>query len=428
MLSRNDGPARFILLSWAIVAAAALSGAMPPMAAQQSNLTGTWNFVRDSDGSVPAAGASITITFSGAGGATLKAVGPGQNITDSGTYSISGNLISLSLPRLGKSVANRPFTLSGDELTLPFMLFSSGSGSSLWHRPADLGALRGGGGAGGGQTGGGGGQTGGGGTPGPAGSPGSQGPGGTAGGGGRGGRSGGGASAAPGFAGTYQGRGAGEEVRFRDRNGLLILTVKHSTEFYFAVKEDGSVEGEGTITYDLTRNTEGLDSLVAGVRGALGFYGGLVGAAAPAGALGATAGQAAGKALELPGLQYDAPHLKNGPELRHFRFTGRLETAARFQNGVRIEEPVRIFLEQTGDFTRPDGKADNQLIAAYEVNRVKEEKPFPCWSPFLKAPATFRKGPGDVWIAEFQEKGVHRNGVKVWEEYGCVWLARQNKP
>ncbi len=412
MFSRNDRSLPFIFLSWIMAAAAALSAA-----GQQDMLTGTWNFVRDSDGSVPATGASIIITFNGAGGVTLKAAGPGQNISDSGSYSVRANLISLSLPRLGRSVAGKPFKLSGDELTLPFMVFSAGSGSSTWHRPADLGGLRGGqGGSGSGGSGGGRGQAG---PAGPAGS------GGTGGGGGRSGRAGGGATAAPGFVGAYQGRGAGEEVRFRDRNGLLILTVKHSTEFYFAVKEDGSVEGEGTITYDLTRNTEGLDSLVAGVRGALGFYGGLVGAAAPAGALGAVAGQAAGKALELPGLQYDAPHLKYGPELRHFRFTGRLETAGKFQGGVKIEEPVRIHLEQVGDFTRPDGKADNQLIAAYEVNRVKEEKSFPCWSPFLKAPGTFRKGPGDVWIVEFQEKGAHRNGVKVWEEYGYVWMARR---
>lgn len=413
MLRRNDKMARCILLSWAMLAAAALSTAAP-----QGVLTGTWNFIRDSDGSVPAAGASITITFSGAGGVTLKAVGPGRNITDSGTYSVSGNLLSLSLPRLGKSVAGRPFKINGDELTLPFMVLSSGPGNSIWHRPADLGGLRGGGtGSGSGGSAGG---------SGPAGPAGPEGSGGTGSGKSRGGQAAGGATT-PGFVGTYQGRGAGEEVRFRDKNGLLILTVKHSTEFYFAVKEDGTVEGEGTITYDLTRNTEGLDSLVAGVRSALGFYGGLVGAAAPAGALGATAGQAAGKALELPGLQYDAPHLKNGPELRHFRFSGRLETASRFQGGVRIEEPVRIHLEQVGDFTRPDGKADNQLIAAYEVNRVKEEKSFPCWSPFLKAPGTFRKGPGDVWIAEFQEKGTHRNGVKVWEEYGYVWMARRTR-
>lgn len=427
MHGRYGKPTIFGIFSCLTLIAAAPARPVSITAGQQSSLLGTWNFVRDSDGSAAAAGAAITITFGNDGIATLKAAGPGQNITDSGPYSVRGNLISISLPRLGKSVADRPFTLSTDELTLPFMVFSSGLGSSIWRRPADLSGLRGGGAAGtGGSTPPSGG-TGGSGARGASGQPGAPGPAGPPGPGGRAGRQGG-SAATPAFAGNYQGRGAGEEVRFRDRNGLLILTVKHSTEFYFHIDESGKVEGEGTITYDLTRNTEGLDSLVAGVRGALGFYGGLVGAAAPAGALGATAGQAAGKALELPGLQYDAPHLKNGPELRHFRFTGRLETAGRFENGVKVEEPVRIHLEQVGDFTRPDGKADNQLIAAYEVNRVKEEKPFPCWSPFLKAPGTFRKGPGDVWIVEFQEKGTHRNGVKVWEEYGYVWLARRNSP
>jgi len=387
-------------------------------AAQQGSLAGTWNFVRDSDGSTAAAGSAIALTFNNTGGVTLNATGPGRNVTDRGSYTVNGNLISLSLPGLGKSVANRPFTLSGNQLTLPFKVFSDGSGSSTWRRRADLSGLKGGsaGGAGAGGPSGAGGV---GGSGKPSGSGGSAGP------GGRGGQLGGSASMTTSFAGNYQGRGAGEEVRFRHRYGLLILIVKHSTDFYFHVNERGEVEGEGTITYDLTRNTEGLDNLVANVRGYMSMVAGLV--PAPGGLGGAAASQVASKAAELPGLQYDAPHLKYGPELRHFKFRGRLETAASFQAGRRIEEPVRIYLEQVGDFTQAGGKVDNQLIAAYEVNRQKEEKHFPCWSPFLRGPGTFRKGPGDVWIAEFQEKGTHRNGVRVWEEYSYVWMARQIK-
>jgi hypothetical protein len=32
-----------------------------------------------------------------------------------------------------------------------------------------------------------------------------------------------------------------------------------------------------------------------------------------------------------------------------------------------------------------------------------------------------------MWMAEFQEEGTHRNGVKPWQEYAYVWMARQNK-
>ena len=46
---------------------------------------------------------------------------------------------------------------------------------------------------------------------------------------------------------------------------------------------------------------------------------------------------------------------------------------------------------------------------------------------FLGAAAALRRGPGGIWIAEFEEKGTHRNGVPVWQEYGYTWMARQNR-
>lgn len=54
----------------------------------------------------------------------------------------------------------------------------------------------------------------------------------------------------------------------------------------------------------------------------------------------------------------------------------------------------RMYLEQVGDYTTPEGKADNQLIAEWEVSGKKEEKPFPTWSPFLKDPGILRRGLG----------------------------------
>lgn len=239
------------------------------------------------------------------------------------------------------------------------------------------------------------------------------------------------AKPAAGFAGTYKGRGASEEVRF-NRPGVLTLTVKHETEFSLKIAPDGQVTGEGHITYNMTPNTQGLDSIVASVRGAMSMTPGAIGSAMSAVN---TASDVAGKAAEAGdaagvkssgkrpgGLSYTATHLKNGPEVRHFRIKGRIDRTA-----IAGGEELRLVLEVDGDYKRPDGTADPKLIAQWEVNGLKEEKPFPCWSPFLKTGyAVLRKGEGGVWAAEFSEKGTHRNNDKNWQEYGYYWLIQQS--
>lgn len=424
--------------------------------AQQSGPSGTYFFVSDSDSTVPSKGSTVTLTFTPVTGSlAFNAVRPGETSTDNGTYRTAGTLISLSLPRLGISVNSQPYILTGTTLVLPFKLFSEGPGTSTWTGGAgskggaggkDAGGDTGGGkagdgGKGGNKTGGssagrgdsGGGKTGGQGAQGrsggqgDSGSRGSQGGSGAAGSQGKAGSMGSGAqSQVATYAGNYQGRGAGEEVRFRDPNSLLILTVKHSTEFFFNIDAKGEITGEGTVTYDLTRNTEGLDNLAAGVRGLMGMMPmpGPPGAGAMSGAAGKMGETATSGVPGVTSLQYDATHLKNGAELRHFKFRGHVEKVTLMDGGG---EQARIYLESEGDFTLPGGGANNELIAAWEVNKVKEQKAFPCWSPFLKGFGTFRKGPGGVWVAEFQEKGTHRNGVKPWQEYGYYWMARQIK-
>jgi hypothetical protein len=84
-----------------------------------------------------------------------------------------------------------------------------------------------------------------------------------------------------------------------------------------------------------------------------------------------------------------------------------------------------IYIDKITAYFLPDGKEDNSLVAEYEVNKVKEESTFPCWSPFLIKPGIIRKGPTDLHIVEFMEKGKHRQNKKVWEEYGYVWMTRQ---
>lgn len=232
--------------------------------------------------------------------------------------------------------------------------------------------------------------------------------------------------------GTWTGRGAGEEVRFRHR--LLTLIVKHETQFFFYVDEKGEVSGEGTIEYSLVQDTTGLDDLAAQIRGMLG----LLPAAVP-GVPGSKIAQEATKD-QLKGLtkiQYKAPHLKYGKELRHFKFTGRvtggMTTAKELSKDrkdwqwpddkIPTNQKV-IHLDQVLNFSKPGGTLNSTLIAEWEVNGKKEENAFPCWSPFLKKPGILRRGPGGVWLVEFQEQGTHRDGKNVWQEYGYIWMAR----
>lgn len=235
------------------------------------------------------------------------------------------------------------------------------------------------------------------------------------------------------FAGTWIGHGAGEEVRFRDKNHLLVLTVKHKTEFMFVIEADGSIQGEGTIEYNLENNTSGLDNLVSGVHALMGLA--QVPSIGIKGPKGDVAEEIGKKTYEVPGvtrIQYEASHLKNGPEIRHFKFTGRVTKGSIKNRQGKETESLMIVLNEVGNFYLPNGEPNNTLIAVYEVNKVKYEKPFPCWSPFLKVQkgvaAIVRSGPGGICIAEFQEQGKHREGKKVWEEYAYVWMARQIVP
>jgi hypothetical protein len=231
------------------------------------------------------------------------------------------------------------------------------------------------------------------------------------------------------FAGTWSGHGAGEEVRFRDKNGLLVLTVKHKTEFVFQADRDGRIEGEGTIEYNLEKNTSGLDDLVAGVHSLMGLA--QVPGIGVEGPLGDAAQKIGEEATDVKGvtrIQYDAPHLKNGPEVRHFKFTGRIHAGSVKDSKGREAEAFLVTLDQVLNFSRMGGEPDNTLVAEYEVNKVRTEARFPCWSPFIEGSGVVRQGPGKIHVAEFQQQGSHRQGKKVWEEYGYVWLARQVAP
>ena len=227
------------------------------------------------------------------------------------------------------------------------------------------------------------------------------------------------------WTGNWTGRGAGEEVRFH-RPGVLTLTVRHATEFFFHVDENGNIEGEGTIEYELIQDTTGLDSLVKSVSSSLGM---LWAGGAMSGTTGSIFGAVGGGGSVAAGsLQYRAPHLKHGKEVRRFTIRGHSGfTVDPARPPDQQDTRGKIHLEQVGEFSRLDGEVDNQLAAEWEVSGEKTESQFPCWSPFLEASGTMRLAAGDIWVAEFQETGEHRNDVRPWEGYSYVWMARRTE-
>ncbi len=104
-----------------------------PGLAQGIAPSGTYTFAGDSDGGTTGKGSNVTITFTPASGAVVvHALRPGETFTDNGNYRVAGHLITLSLPQLGISVSNQPFTMTGATLVLPFKVFSEGAGTSTW--------------------------------------------------------------------------------------------------------------------------------------------------------------------------------------------------------------------------------------------------------------------------------------------------------
>ena len=88
-------------------------------------------------------------------------------------------------------------------------------------------------------------------------------------------------------------------------------------------------------------------------------------------------------------------------------------------------EELRLTLEVDGGFKRPDGIRDPNLMAQHEVNGEKTEQPVPCWSPFLKGFGVLKKGEGNIWTADFSEKGQNREGKKSGTHTTTIWLDQQ---
>lgn len=117
-MGRRTVTALFLLLVWTSVWA--------------SGIAGTYELVKDSDGTVPKAEAVVRLTFRADGTFSLKAVQPGQTVTDRGTYTVSGARITLNFEELDLGRQSGPYSLSGGNLTLPFPMLGGERGTSLW--------------------------------------------------------------------------------------------------------------------------------------------------------------------------------------------------------------------------------------------------------------------------------------------------------
>lgn len=285
------------------------------LCAHATGLDGTYQLVSDSDGNKPKAAAQVQMTLQG-GRIQFSAVQPGETVTDSGTYRVNGNRITMQFNEMAFGCRNAPFTQTGSALILPFKCLSDGPGSSTWVRidgpgggssssgdgtgkgsgddssggSGSSGTGRGSGssgtGHGSGSSGSGSGSGHGSGSSGSghsgsgssgsgSGGSGSSGSGGSAGGRGAGHGSGHGAGSWGGkkdpmsnWVGLWTGQGSSHEVRFR-RQKLMSVAVLHTTVFTFAVYPDGTVNGMGMIVYDMDPNLRGVAALTMQVNEAV---------------------------------------------------------------------------------------------------------------------------------------------------------------
>ena len=232
-------------------------------------------FLSDSGGSTADSGAVVSISFIG-GQVSFSGSGSVQ-VQESGSYSVSGNQMTISLPGLGKS-GHGQWGLQLNTLRLPFQVFSDAPGFSLWNCPPEGGSSS--------QSH-------------PPNPPDPPGPG-SGSGSGQGVTPKGGTSSSPGdnssstntdpgdgsgsssakrpsnnwqdspfapYVGDWVGIGWAWEVRFKsgdwnghpdEKNSVMTLTVRHLARFDFTVDAKGQVVGNGEVTYDLDPNLCGV--------------------------------------------------------------------------------------------------------------------------------------------------------------------------
>ncbi|TAK57688.1 MAG: hypothetical protein EPO22_11845, partial [Dehalococcoidia bacterium] len=99
----------------------------------ETDISGTYVVVQDSDGTRPKAGATVTLVLDN-GKLTVNAVSGSEELTDTGTYSIRDGRMTIEFTEQQISATDQPYTFNGDTLEIPVKMFGEGAGSSTWKR------------------------------------------------------------------------------------------------------------------------------------------------------------------------------------------------------------------------------------------------------------------------------------------------------
>jgi hypothetical protein len=94
-----------------------------------------YSLVSDSGGGHPNPGAEVDLIFGAGNEVFLYLADATEALAEDGTYSYTGGQLSvhISTPDL-TAIATFPLNLSASQVTMPFKVFSSGAGTSLWDR------------------------------------------------------------------------------------------------------------------------------------------------------------------------------------------------------------------------------------------------------------------------------------------------------
>jgi hypothetical protein len=103
-------------------------------ASQSLDLAGTYELVRDSTGTTPRTGAKVTLVLNADGTLSLRAVQGTEELTDTGTYEVDGDKMTIAFVEQGISAEKGAFKYDGETLEIPVLMFGEGDGSSIWRR------------------------------------------------------------------------------------------------------------------------------------------------------------------------------------------------------------------------------------------------------------------------------------------------------
>jgi hypothetical protein len=94
-------------------------------------LAGSYHLVGDVGGTQVKSDATVTLTLKADGTLSVLAVQPGQRFTDSGTWKVTGDSITIEFKEQGIKGTGK-YEFDGKTLRLPVLIFGEGSGASEW--------------------------------------------------------------------------------------------------------------------------------------------------------------------------------------------------------------------------------------------------------------------------------------------------------